>query len=80
MGHVAATPLRFAGEFLSALAAADDQRATAGVLAAELHERLALDGVLVHEHLAGRNHTWAQLGLVKPAIAPGSRLSAPASS
>ena len=70
MGHVAATPLRFAGEFLSALAAADDQRATAGVLAAELRERLGLDGVLVHEHLAGRNHTWAQLGVVKPPLAP----------
>jgi HD-GYP domain-containing protein (c-di-GMP phosphodiesterase class II) len=70
VGHVAATPLRFAGEFLSALAAADDQRATAGVLAAELRERLALDGVLIHEHRAGRNHTWAQLGVVKPAITP----------
>jgi HD-GYP domain-containing protein (c-di-GMP phosphodiesterase class II) len=70
VGHVAATPLRFAGEFLTALAAAEDQRATAGVLAAELRERLELGGVLVHEHLAGRNHTWAQLGGIKPPLAP----------
>ena len=70
MGQVTAAPLRFAGEFLSALAAADDQRSVAGVLAAELRERLGLDGVLVHEHVAGRNHTWAQLGVFKPPLAP----------
>jgi hypothetical protein len=74
VGHVAATPLRFAGEFLSALAAADDQRGAAGVLAAELRGRLGLDGVLVHEHLAGRSHTWAQLGVIKPPLA--SRIAA----
>jgi HD domain len=70
VGQVAAAPLRFAGEFLSALAAADDQRGVAGLLAAELRERLELDGVLVHEHVTGRNHTWAQLGVVKPPLAP----------
>ncbi len=70
VGDVAVTPLRFTGEFLTALAAADDQRAIADVLAGELHERLRLDGVLVHEHLAGRNHTWAQRGVMKPPVAP----------
>jgi len=70
VGSVAVTPLRFTGEFLTALAAADDQRGIADVLAGELHARLGLDGVLVHEHLAGRNHTWAQRGVVKPPIAP----------
>jgi hypothetical protein len=70
VGDVAVTPLRFTGEFLTALAAADDQRVIADVLAAELHERLRLDGVLVHERLAGRNHTWAQRGVVKPPVAP----------
>ena len=69
-GDVAVTPLRFTGAFLAALAAADDQRAIAEILAAELHERLRLDGVLVHEHLAGRSHTWARRGVVKPPIAP----------
>lgn len=68
-GNVAVTPLRFTGEFLTALAAADDQRAIADVLAAELHTRLRLDGVLVHEHVAGRSHTWAKRGVVKPPIA-----------
>jgi hypothetical protein len=70
VGDVAVTPLRFTGEFMTALAAADDQRAIADVLAGELHERLRLDGVLVHEHLAGRNHTWAQRGVMKPPVAP----------
>jgi hypothetical protein len=70
VGDVAVTPLRFTGEFLTALAAADDQRAIADVLAAELHERLRLDGVVVHEHLAGRSHTWARRGVVKPPLAP----------
>ena len=70
MQQVAVTPLRFAGGFLSALAAAVDERGTAGVLAAELRERLGLDGVLVHEHQAGRNHTWAQLGVIRPPLAP----------
>jgi HD-GYP domain-containing protein (c-di-GMP phosphodiesterase class II) len=70
VGDVAVTPLRFTGDFLTALAAADDQRAIADVLAGELHGRLRLDGVLVHEHLAGRNHTWAQRGVVKPPLAP----------
>ncbi|HEY2790499.1 MAG TPA: HD domain-containing phosphohydrolase [Gaiellales bacterium] len=70
VGDVAVTPLRYTGEFLTALAAADDQRAIADVLAAELHERLHLEGVLVHEHLAGRSHTWAQCGVVKPPVAP----------
>ncbi|HEY3766477.1 MAG TPA: HD domain-containing phosphohydrolase [Gaiellales bacterium] len=70
VGDVAATPLRLTGEFLTALAAADDQRAIADVLAGELHERLGLDGLLVHEHLAGRSHTWAQRGVVKPPLAP----------
>ncbi len=70
VGDVAVTPLRFTGDFLTALAAADDQRAIADVLAGELHARLRLDGVLVHEHLAGRNHTWAQRGVVKPPLAP----------
>jgi HD domain len=69
-GNVAVTPLRFTGEFLTALAAAEDQRAIADVLVAELHARLDLDGVLVHEHLAGRSHTWAQRGVVKPPLAP----------
>jgi len=68
--QVAVTPLRFAGGFLSALAAAVDERGTAGVLAGELRERLGLDGVLVHEHQAGRNHTWAQLGVIRPPLAP----------
>src|SRR5204863_2181238 len=54
VGDVAVTPLRFTGDFLTALAAADDQRGIADVLAAELHQRLRLDGVLVHDHLAGR--------------------------
>jgi hypothetical protein len=40
------------------------------VLAAELRQRLGLDGVLVHEHVTGRNHTWAQLGVIKPPLAP----------
>ena len=53
VGDVAVTPLRFTGEFLTALAAADDQRAIADVLAAELYGRLGLSGVLVHEHVAG---------------------------
>jgi hypothetical protein len=70
VGDVAVTPLRFTGDFLTALAAADDQRVIADVLAGELHARLRLDGVLVHEHLAGRNHTWAQRGVVKPPVAP----------
>jgi HD-GYP domain-containing protein (c-di-GMP phosphodiesterase class II) len=69
-GDVAVTPLRFSGAFLAALASADDQRAIAEILAAELHERLHLDGVMVHEHLAGRSHTWARRGVVKPPIAP----------
>jgi hypothetical protein len=68
-GNVAVTPLRFTGEFLTALAAAEDQRAIAEVLAAELHGRLRLDGVLVHEHLAGRSHTWAKDGVIKPPVA-----------
>jgi len=70
VGSVAVTPLRFTGEFLTSLAAADDQRGIADVLAGELHARLSLDGVLVHEHLAGRSHTWAQRGVVKPPVAP----------
>ena len=70
VGSVAVTPLRFTGEFLAALAAADDQRGIADVLAGELHARLRLDGVLVHEHVAGRSHTWAQRGVVKPPVAP----------
>ncbi len=70
VGDVAVTPLRFTGDFLTALAAADDQRAIADVLAGELQARLGLDGVLVHEHLAGRSHTWAQCGVVKPPLAP----------
>jgi HD-GYP domain-containing protein (c-di-GMP phosphodiesterase class II) len=69
-GDVAVTPLRFSGAFLSALASAEDQRTVAEILAAELHERLALDGVIVHEHLAGRSHTWARRGVVKPPLAP----------
>src|SRR6185437_15342519 len=70
VGSVAVTPLRFTGEFLTVLAAADDQRGIADVLAGELHGRLGLDGVLVHEHLAGRSHAWAQRGVVKPPVAP----------
>src|SRR5436305_9463095 len=70
VGSVAVTPLRFTGEFLTALAAADDQRGIADVLADELHTRLRLDGVLVHEHLAGRSHIWAKRGVVKPPVAP----------
>jgi HD domain len=69
-GDVAVTPLRLSGPFLRALAGAEDQRAIAEILAAELHERLGLDGVLVHEHLAGRSHTWAKRGVVKPPVAP----------
>src|SRR6476659_4230417 len=70
VGSLAVTPLRFTGDFLTALAAADDQRGIADILSGELHDRLRLDGVLVHEHLAGRNHTWAQRGAVRPPIAP----------
>src|SRR6478672_4445147 len=70
VGSLAVTPLRFTGDFLTALAAADDQRGIADILSGELHDRLRLDGVLVHEHLAGRNHTWAQRGVVRPPIAP----------
>jgi hypothetical protein len=69
-GDVAVTPLRFSGAFLTALASAEDQRAIAETLAAELHDRLGLDGVLVHEHVAGRSHTWAKRGVVKPPLAP----------
>lgn len=69
-GDVVVTPLRFSGAFLTALAAAEGRRAIAEVLVAELHERLHLEGVLVHEHLAGRSHTWATRGVVKPPIAP----------
>jgi HD-GYP domain-containing protein (c-di-GMP phosphodiesterase class II) len=70
MGGVVENPLRLAGGYLAALAAADDQRAIAGVLAAELEQKLGLDGVLVHEHEQGRSHIWAQRGLVKPPISP----------
>jgi HD-GYP domain-containing protein (c-di-GMP phosphodiesterase class II) len=70
VGDVAVSPLRFTCDFLTALAAADDPRGVADVLSGELHARLQLDGVLVHEHLAGRSHTWAQRGVVKPPIAP----------
>jgi hypothetical protein len=70
MGSAVRSALRLSAGFLDALSAADDQRAVAGVLAAELEERLGLDGVLVHEHEQGRSHLWAQRGIVKPPIAP----------
>jgi HD domain len=70
VGQVAVTPLRIPGDFLNALAAAEDRRAIAAVLAAELHERLGLDGVLVHEHVEGRNHAWAQRGVLRPPLSP----------